>query len=96
MLTEEGKEVARECLSRSGMVGPNRRLDGLERCSDLAKRDKLGADMQDDLPDLECVTGVSTKKRATKILKKAKISIDIPSDCLEKVYFEFCYVTCFA
>lgn len=72
MLTGEGKEVAHECLSRSGMVGPNKRLDGLERCSDLAQRDKLRVDMQEDMPDLECVVGVSVEKAAPNNLKKAK------------------------
>ncbi|KAH6810674.1 Restriction endonuclease [Perilla frutescens var. frutescens] len=81
MLTEEGKEVARECLSRSGIVGPNKRLDGLERCSDLAQR---RVDTQEDLPDLERVMGVSVKKSAPNNLKKAKISVDIPPDYLEK------------
>ncbi|XP_047941322.1 crossover junction endonuclease MUS81 isoform X2 [Salvia hispanica] len=73
MLTEEGKEVAHECLLRSGMVGPNKKFDGLERCPDLVQRDKVSVvDLHEDLPDVECVK------------KKAKISVDIPPDYLEK------------
>lgn len=75
MLTEEGKEVARECLLRSGMVGPNKKFDGLERCPDLVQRDRVSVvDLHEDLPDVECVK------------KKAKISVDIPPDYLEKVF----------
>lgn len=85
MLTEEGKEVARECLSRSGMFGPNKKFDGLERCSDMAQRDKVGVDLQEDLPDLGCLMGVSVANAATNNVKKAKISVDFPSDYLEKV-----------
>ncbi|KAL1559570.1 Crossover junction endonuclease mus81, variant 2 [Salvia divinorum] len=72
MLTEEGKEVAHECLLRSGMVGPNKKFDDVERCSDLVQRDKVSVDLHEDLPDVECVK------------KKAKISVDIPPDYLEK------------
>lgn len=89
MLTGEGKEVAHECLSRSGMVCPNKGLGGLERCSDLAQRDKLRVDMQEDVPDLEFVMGVSVEKAAPNNLKKAKkakISVDISPDYLEKVF----------
>ncbi|XP_057773896.1 crossover junction endonuclease MUS81 isoform X2 [Salvia miltiorrhiza] len=84
MLTEEGKEVARECLLRSGMLGPNKKFDGLERCSDLAQRDKVCVDLQEDLPDLEPVMAVSVAKAATNNVKKGKLSVDIPPDYLEK------------
>ncbi|KAI3448833.1 hypothetical protein Pfo_005498 [Paulownia fortunei] len=84
MLTEEGKEVARECLLRSGRIDTNKSLDGLEGCSNLDQRDKLRVDIQGDLLDLECVVGVSVEKAAPTNLKTPKISIDMPPEYLDK------------
>lgn len=85
MLTEEGREVARECLSRSGMIAPNKSLHGLEGCSNFGQSGKQGVDIQEDMPDLECVMGNPVEKAAPKNLKKPKISKDVPPDYLEKV-----------
>ncbi|KAL8542194.1 hypothetical protein ACS0TY_003164 [Phlomoides rotata] len=84
MLTEEGREVARDCLSRSGMIAPDKSLHGLEGCSNIAQSGKKRVDIQEDLPDLECVMGKPVEKAAPKNLKKPKISKDVPPDYLEK------------
>ncbi|GFP84258.1 crossover junction endonuclease mus81 [Phtheirospermum japonicum] len=84
MLTEEGKKVACECLSRSGIIDPNKSSDGLEGCSNFEQRDTLRVDIQGDVPDLECVDSVSVEKAVPIYSKTPKRSIDVPPEYLDK------------
>ncbi|KAK4424864.1 Crossover junction endonuclease MUS81 [Sesamum alatum] len=84
MLTEEGKEVARECLLRSNINDANKSLDGVEGCPNFNQRKKSRVDVQGDLPDLECIDGASVEKAAVINLKKPKISLDVPAEYLDK------------
>ncbi|KAL0456059.1 UNVERIFIED_CONTAM: Crossover junction endonuclease MUS81 [Sesamum latifolium] len=83
MLTEEGKEVARECLLRSNINDANKSLDGMEGCPNFNQRKKTRVDVQGD-PDVECIDGASVEKAAVINLKKPKISIDVPTEYLDK------------
>ncbi|KAG8363685.1 hypothetical protein BUALT_Bualt19G0048100 [Buddleja alternifolia] len=85
MLTEEGKEVAHECLLRSGMVDPNKSLNRLEGFSNFNQRDKLRVD-KGDLPDVEFLAGASVEKAVgpSIVLEKPKMSLDVPREYLEK------------
>ncbi|PIN23483.1 Endonuclease MUS81 [Handroanthus impetiginosus] len=82
MLTEEGKEVARECLLRSGIISQNKGMDGSEGFSNFDQREKLRVDIQEDLPD--CIVGASVEKAAPINMKKPKTSVDVPPDYLDK------------
>ncbi|CAI9765011.1 unnamed protein product [Fraxinus pennsylvanica] len=86
MLTEEGKEVACECLLRSEMLDPNKNLDSLNDVSDLDQRDKSIVDSTVVMSDLGLDNDASFKKMALPSagLKKQKKSIDIPSEYLDK------------
>ncbi|XP_051144554.1 crossover junction endonuclease MUS81 isoform X2 [Andrographis paniculata] len=84
MLTDEGKEVAHECLSRSGMIDTNRTLGGSEKDPDINKKDKSRVGMQGELLDLTCDTGPLAEKEAQHNLKKPKISIEIEPEYLDK------------
>ncbi|KAK4406320.1 Crossover junction endonuclease MUS81 [Sesamum angolense] len=83
MLTEEGKEVARECLLRSNINDANKSLDGVEGCPNFNQRKKSRVDVQGD-PDLECIDGALVENAAVINLKKPKISIDVPAEYLDK------------
>ncbi|KAL2230468.1 UNVERIFIED_CONTAM: Crossover junction endonuclease MUS81 [Sesamum indicum] len=83
MLTEEGKEVARECLLRSNINDANKSLDGVEGCPNFNQRKKSRVDVQGD-PDVECINGASVGNAAVINLKKPKISIDVPTEYLDK------------
>lgn len=93
MLTEEGKEVARECLLRSGLTDSSKSLGRLKGCSTSDGRDRSTVDIQGDLPELEGVVGVSVEKEAPINVKKPKKSIDVPPEYFDKVYSGSCYFT---
>ncbi|KZV47285.1 hypothetical protein F511_07708 [Dorcoceras hygrometricum] len=81
MLTEEGKEVARECLSRSGLTDSSKSLHSLEKHSNLNPSDLLRVE---DLPTLECdIVASSENAEPSTNLKKQKI-LHVPSEYLEK------------
>ncbi|KAL3814766.1 hypothetical protein ACJIZ3_016034 [Penstemon smallii] len=96
MLSEKGKDVARECLLRSGLIDPTKSLDSLgsktqreqvDGSSNLEQRkgDKLRVDLQGNLPDLECVGALVAKAAGPSIvLKKPKISVDVPPEYINK------------
>ncbi|XP_075474870.1 LOW QUALITY PROTEIN: crossover junction endonuclease MUS81-like [Primulina tabacum] len=84
MLTEEGKEVARECLLRSGLADPNKSLHSLEKHSNLNPSDLLRVE---DLPASECDIVASSEKvvQPSTNLKKQKI-LHVPPEYLEKQF----------
>ncbi|GER48615.1 crossover junction endonuclease MUS81 [Striga asiatica] len=84
MLTEEGKEVARECLLRSGIIDPDESLDVLEDCSNFEQRETLQVDIQEEIPELECLVGVSVQKAGPINSKMTKIPVDVPPQYLDK------------
>ncbi|KAL3645249.1 Crossover junction endonuclease mus81 [Castilleja foliolosa] len=84
MLTEEGKEVACECLTRSGIIDPNKCSDGLEGYSNFEQSDPLRVDIHGEVPDLECVDSVSVEKAVPFNSKMLKRSIDVPPEYLDK------------
>lgn len=83
MLTEEGKEVALECLLRSGLTDPNKSLHNLEKRSNLNPSDLLRVE---DLPASDCDIVASCEKvvQPSTNLKKQKI-LHVPPEYLEKV-----------
>ncbi|CAA2953577.1 crossover junction endonuclease MUS81 [Olea europaea subsp. europaea] len=87
MLTEEGKEVARECLLRSELLDPNKNLDSLNDVPDLDQRDKSIVDSTKVvLSDMGLDNDALVKKVALPSAdsKKQKKSIDVPSEYLDK------------
>ncbi|KAL6555536.1 Crossover junction endonuclease mus81 [Orobanche hederae] len=80
MLTEEGKEVAQECLSRSGIIDANKSSYGLEGCPNSVQGDTMQVDMQ----NLECVVGVSVEKAVSISSKAPKRLVDVPPEHLDK------------
>lgn len=90
MLTEEGKEVARECLLRSELLDPNKNLDSLNDVPDLDQRDKSIVDSTKVvLSDMGLDNDALVKKVALPSAdsKKQKKSIDVPSEYLDKVSY---------
>nr|GMD62647.1 crossover junction endonuclease mus81 [Ipomoea batatas] len=87
MLTEEGKETARECLSRSGIVTSDQSLVNMEEFSNLD-----GKVMEDegfsekDMSDVEIESESSEKQVALPCLQLGgqKKVIDIPPGCLDR------------
>ncbi|KAL2461161.1 Crossover junction endonuclease MUS81 [Abeliophyllum distichum] len=87
MLTEEGKEAARECLLRSGLLDPDKNFDSLKDISDVDQRDQSIVDSAEEvMSDLEFDNVDSVKKVAlpSADLKKQKKSMDIPPEYLDK------------
>lgn len=92
MLTEEGKETASECLSRSGIITSNESLVNMEDFSNLD-----GKVMEDegfsekDMSDVEFESESSEKQVALPSLQlggQTKM-IDIPPGCLDRVFLCF-------
>ncbi|KAL6563562.1 Crossover junction endonuclease mus81 [Orobanche gracilis] len=80
MLTEEGKEVAQECLSRSGIIDSNKSSYGLEGCPNSVQGDTMLVDMQ----NLECVIGVSVEKAVSISSKTPKRSVEVLPEHIDK------------
>ncbi|KAA8537298.1 hypothetical protein F0562_027015 [Nyssa sinensis] len=77
MLTQEGKESARECLSRSGLVDLTESLATTERFSDLNAT---------NMSDLEIVDTDSVKEVTIPSvhLSRQKKAIDVPPESLDR------------
>lgn len=79
MLTDEGKEAARECLLRSGLADS---MEGLAAGAETSNLDKtnnisgLGYACVDSVEELQHV-GSSRQKK----------SFDVPQESLDRVYF---------
>lgn len=90
MLTEEGREAAQECLSRSGLVDCDNKSAIMQRISGLEPED---LDLSErDMPDLALVLASSSNEDAfpsfpSNIQKK---SIDVPPEFLDRVCI-FCF-----
>ncbi|KAF5805973.1 putative ERCC4 domain, restriction endonuclease type II [Helianthus annuus] len=78
MLTEQGKEAARECLSRSGLVDSTENLVITNKTSDLN---------QNNTTDSVCANANPIKNMPPQHVssKRQKRSIDIPHDTLDKL-----------
>ncbi|KAI7733416.1 hypothetical protein M8C21_005165 [Ambrosia artemisiifolia] len=78
MLTEQGKEAARECLSRSGLDDSIENLQVTNKTSDLNQNNTI---------DPVCTTSDSVKNMPPPHVssKRRKKSIDIPHDTLDKL-----------
>lgn len=67
MLTEEGKEIAQECLLRSGIADSKEISASLTGFSDLNKRDKPDKATSSKSSDLEVRHTTSVKERAVPL-----------------------------
>ncbi|KAK9075102.1 hypothetical protein SSX86_003421 [Deinandra increscens subsp. villosa] len=78
MLTEKGKEAARDCLSRSGLTDSTENLATIDKTSDLN---------QNNVIDPVCTNADSIKSMPPQRVssKRQKKSIDIPLDTLDKL-----------
>ncbi|KAM0041896.1 hypothetical protein Hdeb2414_s0011g00371661 [Helianthus debilis subsp. tardiflorus] len=78
MLTEQGKEAARECLSRSGLVDSTENLVITNKTSDLNQNNTI---------DSVCANANPIKNMPPQHVssKRQKKSIDIPHDTLDKL-----------
>ena len=79
MLTEEGKEAARQCLFRSGLVDSTEKLAMAEELSNLDQSNKSGLEFSnaDPLKELKLRSAGSSSR---------KKSIDIPPESFDRVY----------
>lgn len=76
MLTQEGREIARECLVRSGLADPIESLAATETtCPDTSNMLDLESD-NDDLDEEGTLNPCSNGQ---------KKSVDVPLESLEKV-----------
>lgn len=77
MLTQEGKEAASDCLSRSGMTESLEKSASVENPLHMDKENSL--DMEPDSHDME--------PEVMSPLTQRKKPIDVPLDSLERVFF---------
>ena len=82
MLSEEGREAARDCLLRSGLVDSTENLVTTERLPNLDAS---------NISDLEFVRADSTKEAAIVNSSLQKKTIDVPPESLDRVYIPFAY-----
>jgi hypothetical protein len=81
MLTQEGKEVARECLMRSGLGDPAESLANAEGFPDKVANGTAAL-------DFACL-GMGKEMTSTSMgLSRRKKSIDVPFESLERVHVE--------
>lgn len=81
MLTQEGQDVARDCLMRSGLTDPAESLANAEGFSDQ------GAHGTPDL-DFACPDMDKEVTSTSMGLSRQKKSIDVPMESLDKVHDE--------
>ena len=80
MLSEEGREAARDCLLRSGLVDSTENLVTTERLPNLDAS---------NISDLEFVCADSTKEATIVNSSLQKKTIDVPPESLDRVYIPF-------
>lgn len=91
MLTEAGKEIARECLLRSGIVDSKEISASLTGFSDLDQNDKLDKTLSTiNLSSTEVRHTTSVRKRPVPSSQSTgKKKMNIPSESLDRVLFLF-------
>lgn len=77
MLTQEGKEAARECLKRSGMEDSQENTISTGIPSDMDKQNTLDTECSDHDLDMEVISPLNQQKKL----------MNIPLDCLERVFY---------
>lgn len=78
MLTEQGKEAARDCMLRSGLVDSTDDLATLDKTSDLTQKN-----LKDSVCiDAELVDDVASRHVSSSLQKKP---VEIPPDTVDKV-----------
>lgn len=77
MLTQEGKEAARDCLARSGMSESLERSASVEIPSYTDKQNSLDVELN----------GHDLESEVLSPLTQQKKSMDVPLACLERVFF---------
>lgn len=77
MLTQEGKEAARECLRRSGMEDSLENSVTIECLSDMDKQNTLDIECSDYDLDTEVISPLNQQKKL----------VIVPIDSLERVFY---------
>ncbi|CAH1446394.1 unnamed protein product [Lactuca virosa] len=78
MLTEQGKEAARDCMLRSGLVDSTDDLATLDKTSDLTQKNLIDS----VCIDAELVDDVASRHVSSSLQKKP---VEIPPDTLDKL-----------
>jgi hypothetical protein len=92
MLTEEGKEAARDCLSRSGLPDPNGKLETLQTFSMKDQGDTLNSDSsKGDISVIGSTQADAAKEVAfpSSHLSSLKTWNDISPESFDRVCFSY-------
>lgn len=88
MLTQEGQEVAHDCLKRSGLADPADILANTEGSSDKGAYGMPDLDLvqlDTDIDAMPTSLGLSQQKKLPVKKIQQKKSIDVPFESLERV-----------
>lgn len=91
MLTQEGQEVAHDCLMRSGLADPADSLANAEGFSDKGAHGMPDVDLvqlDTDIDVMPTSMGLSQQKKLQIKRSRQKKSIDVPFESLERVHFQ--------